>query len=99
MPDAEATAPFLADRQCRPWTPSSPPPAGITPVALYLPDEPVQLEVVYATAATRPKVADLRKLWADRWAKRPSAVLLVVAWPSAAGRTSSSSATAASISR
>lgn len=70
---------FLPQRRRRQWIQTDPP-AGLTPIELYLPDHGQHAEVVYARAAGRPKVADLRSLWQKRWDRRPSAVLLVAGY-------------------
>jgi hypothetical protein len=70
---------FLPQRRARQWSPEGPP-AGIDPVALYLPDQGQHTEVVYARSTRRPRVADLRSLWQQRWNRRPSAVLLVAGY-------------------
>ena len=88
MPDAGSADTFLPSRKPRPWSEPTVV-AGITPIAIYLPDQAVQVEVAYAVAPRRPKAADVRKVWTDRWRKRPSAVLLVVAWDSPHGRQAS----------
>ncbi len=67
-----------------PW--SQPAPAGIHPLHLYTADSSAQIEVVYATADARPRVADLRAVWEKRWNKRPASVLLVAAYDTADGR-------------
>ena len=67
----------------RPWNQELP--SGLRARGLYLAQSRSEIEVVYATADTRPKIADLRSAWDRRWNKRSSAVLLVAGYPSPEG--------------
>lgn len=61
-------------------------PEGIHPLYLYLADASTQIEVVYASADAKPRVADLREVWAKRWNKRAASVLLVAGYETPDGR-------------
>lgn len=72
---------FLIDLDPSRWTAPGGFPKAFTPAGLFTQPGANGLEVLLATAANRPAVADLRKAWGLRRAKRASPVLLVVGYP------------------
>lgn len=71
---------FLSDFNGQAWSQAGAP-DYMTLRAFYQPLDGVRLDVVYATASQRPPASDVRALWEKRWNRRPTAVLLVVAYP------------------
>ena len=71
---------FLADRDPRRWSLPKGSPSGIVPEALFLGEGDPALEVALATSRHRPKADDVRSLWKLRQGRRPSPLLLVVAY-------------------
>jgi hypothetical protein len=60
------------------WSADKKGPATLQPELVFIGSGDHALEVALATASSRPKVEDVRKLWKARHAGRPSPVLLVV---------------------
>lgn len=73
---------FLPEFNGRAWAQNGVP-DHISLKAFYEPLDGVQLDVVYATSPRRPTAGDVRALWEKRWNRRPTGVLLVVAYPGA----------------
>ncbi len=71
---------FLIDLDDRRWTLPDGAPKSITAASMFLGPGTHGLEVAVATAGSRPKAEAVRKLWHARWARRPSPLLLVVAY-------------------
>ena len=73
---------FLGDADVReiPWTKPSGAPVSLTTDRVLIADGTDALEVAVASAATRPKVDEVRRLWASRWGRRAAPVVLVVAY-------------------
>lgn len=71
---------FLPDRDPRRWSAPKGAPAGITPLVLFLGQGDHPLEVAVATSPHRPRADDVRTLWKLRQGRRPSPLLLVVAY-------------------
>jgi len=76
---------FLVDLDPARWAAPAGLPKGITPAGFFAQAGANGLEVVLAEAGARPSVADLRKAWEARRAKRASPVLLLVGYPVAEG--------------
>lgn len=72
---------FLIDRDPRRWLAQDGSPPGLVTTAVFLGAGDHALEVALAVAPQRPKVDDVRKLWHARQGKRPSPLLLIVAYP------------------
>ena len=74
---------FLADHeQVVNWNVFAGRPIPLVPRLVFLGRGEHPLEVALASAALgRPKVDDVRRLWAERHANRPASLLLVVAYP------------------
>ncbi|HTX62035.1 MAG TPA: hypothetical protein VMD28_00245, partial [Acidimicrobiales bacterium] len=71
---------FLADRDPRRWSASKGAPTGIAPEVFFLGEGDHALEVALATSRHRPRADDVRTLWKLRQGRRPSPLLLVVAY-------------------
>lgn len=71
---------FLAEHDPRKWVTQPGTPKSLAPATFFLGKGDHPLEVAVATTAHRPKAEDVRTLWRVRWGKRPSPVLLVVAY-------------------
>ena len=71
---------FLADRDPRRWSAPKGTPLGVAPEVLFLGEGDHALEVALATSRHRPKADDVRALWKLRQGRRPSPLLLVVAY-------------------
>ena len=71
---------FLIEFDDRRWTLPDGAPKGLTAASMFLGPGTHGLEVAVAAAASRPKAKAVRKLWHARWARRPSPLLLVVAY-------------------
>ncbi len=71
---------FLADRDPRRWSAPKGAPTAIAPQVLFLGEGDHPLEVALATSPHRPRADDVRALWKFRQGRRPSPLLLVVAY-------------------
>jgi len=80
MPTQTLVAGFLADHDPRRWSAPRGTPSGITPEVFFLGEGNHALEVALATSRHRPKAGDVRALWKLRQGRRPSPLLLVVAY-------------------
>lgn len=67
------------------WVRPDKAPAGIQTVRVHTGHGVNGLEVAVAQAASAPKMDEVRRLWKQRWDRRPSPVLLVVGYPAANG--------------
>lgn len=67
------------------WTRPPGAPVAINPLRVNIGLGPNALEVAIASADQAPKMDDVRKLWALRWGRRASPVLLVVGYPASGG--------------
>ena len=73
---------FLGDLDVReiPWTKPSGSPAALTTDRVLIADGAGALEVALASATGRPKIDEVRRLWAARWGRRAAPVVLAVAY-------------------
>jgi hypothetical protein len=71
---------FLIDHDDRRWSLPDGAPKGLAPASMFLGPGTHGLEVAVATATSRPRAEAVRKLWHARWGRRPSPLLLVVAY-------------------
>ncbi|HEX8345094.1 MAG TPA: hypothetical protein VF657_10160 [Actinoplanes sp.] len=73
---------FLADTDANEirWTPPQGAPAALRTDRVHYADGNDAFEVAVAYADGRPRVDDVRRLWAARWGRRAAPVVLVVAY-------------------
>lgn len=71
---------FLTARSPRRWSPPPGTPSGLLPQLFFLGEGDHALEVALATSQHRPRADDVRALWKLRQGRRPSPLLLVVAY-------------------
>ncbi len=71
---------FIESREPLGWSAPEGTPRSLTPHCVFIGPGPNALEVAVASAGTRPKAEDVRKLWTLRQAKRPSPVLVVIGY-------------------
>lgn len=71
---------FLADADVRdiPWTKPTGAPISLVTDRVLIADGTDALEIAVASATGRPKVDEVRRLWAARWGRRAAPVVLVV---------------------
>lgn len=69
---------FLGNFDAGTWTPKDKPSASLEPKLWFKGKGANALEVALATAKSKPRAEDVRKLWHARWSRRPNPVLLVV---------------------
>ncbi|MCJ0894761.1 MULTISPECIES: Eco57I restriction-modification methylase domain-containing protein [unclassified Rhodococcus (in: high G+C Gram-positive bacteria)] len=73
---------FLGDADVReiPWTKPTGAPVSLVTDRVLIADGIDALEIAVASAAIRPKVDEVRRLWSIRWGRRAAPVVLVVAY-------------------
>ena len=72
---------FLVDLDPRRWAAPEGTPRTLTTAGLFLGGGDYPLEVAMATSVQRPRAEDVRKLWHGRQGKRPSPLVLIIAYP------------------